>query len=244
MKSFVLLYLLPLMMAFGTNRSQIKEKSMHVTSNELQYLVREPKDKKVKAPLLVLLHGYGSNENDLFSIANQIPEYWFVVSVRAPFAMARNQYKWYDGERIGDKIVIDLETEEISRKALIQFIDQFVLEHNVDKSKVVTAGFSQGAGLGLSVALTEPDKVLAAACFSGRVMDQVKPLIKKTKALQAKQVFVGHGTADQRSPLKKVEAHKQWLEGFGMEVSLHTYPMGHSIVNEEIEEFVKWLNAL
>ena len=45
----------------------------------LYHLVREPKIKKDKNPLLLLLHGYGSNEEDLFSFATELPEDYYVV---------------------------------------------------------------------------------------------------------------------------------------------------------------------
>lgn len=211
---------------------------------DLEYLVRPPIDSTTPAPLLILLHGYGSNEKDLFTIGNQVPNSWFVVSVRAPFAMSATQFKWYDGELKGDKIIIDLVTEKQSRIALLQFIDQFVLEHNVDTKKVVMAGFSQGAGLGLTLALTEPEKIHAAACFSGRVMDQVKPSIMPHEALQSKEVFIGHGTEDHRSPLINIKENKLWLEAFGMKVTFNTYKMGHSVVPQEIDDFVLWIKGL
>ncbi|MBP8158132.1 MAG: phospholipase, partial [Flavobacterium sp.] len=64
-------------------------------SLSLHHLVREPKDKKNKNPLLLLLHGYGSNEEDLFSFASELPEEYYVISARAPFDMMYGSYAWY-----------------------------------------------------------------------------------------------------------------------------------------------------
>ncbi len=61
----------------------------------LHHLVREPKIKKDKNPLLLLLHGYGSNEEDLFSFASELPEDYYVVSARAPYDMMYGSYAWY-----------------------------------------------------------------------------------------------------------------------------------------------------
>ena len=51
----------------------------------LHHIIREAKTSNEKAPLLILLHGYGSNEEDLFSFASELPEEFFIVSVRAPY---------------------------------------------------------------------------------------------------------------------------------------------------------------
>jgi len=61
----------------------------------LEYLVREPKIKLDKNPLLVLIHGYGSNEEDLFSFAAELPDEYYIVSARAPYNMQYGSYAWY-----------------------------------------------------------------------------------------------------------------------------------------------------
>lgn len=53
----------------------------------LHYLIQEPKTIKDKNPLLILLHGYGSNEEDLFSFASELPNDYYIISVRAPFEL-------------------------------------------------------------------------------------------------------------------------------------------------------------
>ena len=64
-------------------------------SLSLYHLVRESKVVSEKSPLLVLLHGYGSDEEDLFSFADQLPADYFVISARAPIAMQPYGNAWY-----------------------------------------------------------------------------------------------------------------------------------------------------
>lgn len=92
-------------------KSQNNNNSM-TTDTSLQYIIRQSKDKNVSAHLLVLLHGHGSNENDLFSFSSQIPENWIVVSVRAPYKLGENSYRWYDVKMVNEKIVVNIEEEE------------------------------------------------------------------------------------------------------------------------------------
>ena len=61
----------------------------------LHHLVREPKIKLDQNPLLLLLHGYGSNEEDLFSFASELPDEYYVISARAPYDLMYGSYAWY-----------------------------------------------------------------------------------------------------------------------------------------------------
>ena len=66
-----------------------------MTNLSLEYLVRNPKTSKTNPPLLILLHGYGSNEQDLFSFAEELPDELLIISARAPLSMGFGSYAWY-----------------------------------------------------------------------------------------------------------------------------------------------------
>jgi len=61
----------------------------------LEYKIREPKIPTDNPPLLILLHGYGSNEDDLFSFAPELPEEFLIISARAPLTLGVDSYAWY-----------------------------------------------------------------------------------------------------------------------------------------------------
>ena len=73
---------------------------------DLQYIVREPENITSNTPLLILLHGYGSNEQDLFSFAPTLPEDWLIISFRAPFNTNYEGYSWYDIDLMDEKIAL------------------------------------------------------------------------------------------------------------------------------------------
>lgn len=222
-------------------------KSTHSIDKELmdlEYLVRQQQDTTKQAPVLILLHGYGSNEKDLFSFAEKIPDNWLVVSVRAPIILGNNKFKWYDVKLVDEKITMNFEDEEKSRKSLLRLIDQIISKYNVDKNKIVTAGFSQGANMALGLALTAPKKILAAGCFSGRFMQEIKPLIRDEEALKSKQVFISHGTEDQMLPIKYAEENQQILKNWGINIILSTDKVAHSISEKQLNDFVKWISGL
>ena len=67
----------------------------HMEQLSLQYIVREPTTQTKNTSLLILLHGYGSNEEDLFSFATELPDDLIIVSARAPQNLGFGSYAWY-----------------------------------------------------------------------------------------------------------------------------------------------------
>lgn len=118
------------------------------------------------------------------------------------------------------------------------------MKYKGDKNKIVTTGFSQEANMALGLALTKPEKILAAGCFSGRFMEEIKPLISNKTALQSKQVFISHGTEDQMLPLQYAEENKMILEDFGIKVKFSTDKVSHSISAKQLNDFVIWMQDL
>lgn len=127
----------------------------------LEYITRKPsKPSTGKAPLIILLHGYGSNEEDLFSFAEEIPEEYFIVSAKAPIAMQPYGNAWYHITIDGDGVkTSDNDGARESRDIIARFIDEIVAEYDVDKHNVTLLGFSQGTILSYAVALTYPEKL-------------------------------------------------------------------------------------
>ena len=81
-----------------------------------------------KPPLLVLLHGYGSNEEDLFGIEKAFDPNFLVVSVRAPVILNRGSYAWFSIDFTPEGSIPQMEEFEKSRQALLDFIDWAILE--------------------------------------------------------------------------------------------------------------------
>ncbi len=134
----------------------------------LKYLVREPKIKLDKNPLLLLLHGYGSNEEDLFSFAAELPDNYYVISARAPYDMQYGSYAWYAINFDADENKFsDHDQARSSRNLIANFIDELLANYPIDKNNVTLIGFSQGAILSYATALSHPEKIQKVVAMSG-----------------------------------------------------------------------------
>ncbi|MCZ8197095.1 MAG: hypothetical protein O9267_05780 [Flavobacterium sp.] len=211
------------------------------SETSLHYVIRESKDSVLKSPLLILLHGNGSNENDLFSLSNSVSNNWIVVSVRGPYQLAENSYRWYDVKMVNGKIVINIDEEERSRKKLIQLISEITQKYNVDSEKIIVAGFSQGANMSQSLGLSEPNLVVGFGVFSGRYVEEFTPYISKSIALKNSKAFIAYGSGDTMLPKTYATENITKLKELGIQITYCEDTNGHSISTKQWDEFSKWL---
>ena len=214
-------------------------------SLSLVHLVRKPRQiASAEPPLLLLLHGIGSNEHDLFSMGPHLDPRFFVATARAPIEMMQGGYAWFNLEFTADGgIVPDLEQAESSALLLVRFIDELVEAYGVDRRCVYLMGFSQGAMMSLSVALTRPDKVARVVAMSGRLPEQVAPNAGSLDEIRKLEIFVSHGTHDDVLPIANGRACRDRLEKLGVPLTYREYPMGHEVRAETLREITAWLTS-
>lgn len=211
-------------------------------SQSLYHIVREPKVKSENAPLLIMLHGYGSNEEDLFSFASELPDELFIVSARAPYDLQPYGHAWYaihftaDNEKFSDN-----EQAVTSRDLIATFIDELIEKYPVDKNNVTLLGFSQGTILSYSVALTYPEKVKNVIALSGYINEDILPDNIDKNKLSHLQFYVSHGTVDQVIPVTWANKAPLFLNNLDVSNSYSEFPVGHGVAPQNFFEFKKWL---
>nr|AOE08409.1 serine esterase, peptidase S9 family [uncultured bacterium] len=209
----------------------------------LEHLIQRPKDAgSGKAPLILLLHGYGSNEEDLFSFAPELPDHYFVVSAKAPRPMQPSGNAWYtihwdatDGKWSDDEEAIE------SRELISKFIDEVVTTYDLDPANVTLLGFSQGCILSYAVALTYPEKVKNIIGLSGYVNPDITAPKSDLDAYKHLSVFSSHGSVDQVIPVSAARQIPAYLDNLGISVKLNEYPVGHGVAPQNFYDLKDWL---
>lgn len=208
----------------------------------LKYKIREPKVIKDKNPLLLLLHGYGSNEEDLFSFASELPEEYFIISARAPYDLQYGSYAWYAINFDADENKFsDLEQAKTSRDLISNFIDELTSNYPIDKNNVTLIGFSQGTILSYAVALSNPDKVQRVVAMSGYLNLEIVAEDYLKNDLKNLKIFASHGTFDQVIPIDWARKAKPVLDNLGIATTYKEYPIGHGVSPQNFYDFKKWL---
>jgi phospholipase/carboxylesterase len=208
----------------------------------LHYLVRQPKIQTNKTPLVILMHGVGSNEQNMFSFADALPDNFLVVSARGPLTLRPDSYAWFQAQILPDRSIINEEQAENSRKEIIQFIDDLKNVEDFDEEQVYLMGFSQGGIMSYSVALTEPEKIKGIAVMSGRLLSEVKPLIVSDERLKKLNIFVSHGTHDSVLKFGYATDAVAYLHSKGLQSEFHQYPEDHTINQKMLGDVVNWLS--
>ncbi|MGO4821278.1 MULTISPECIES: alpha/beta hydrolase [unclassified Flavobacterium] len=208
----------------------------------LEFLIREPKIIKEKNPLLILLHGYGSNEEDLFSFASELPEEYYVISARAPYNMQYGSYAWYAiNFDANENKFSDNEQAKASRDLILKFIDELIATYPIDTNNVILTGFSQGAILSYAVALSHPDKVQKVVALSGYVNEEILENGYAHNDFSTLKIFHSHGTVDQVIPVAWARKTSPFLAQLNINATYKEYPIGHGVSPQNFYDFKNWL---
>lgn len=209
----------------------------------LHHVVRQPTTPQDgKPPVLILLHGIGSNERDMASLAPAMDPRFLVVSVRSPLTIGPDAFAWFQVRFTPQGPSIDATQAAAGWKLLTGFIQEIVGKHDGDPARVYLAGFSQGGIMALAAMLTAPEQVAGAVCMSGRLLPEVLPHAASQDRLAGKPILVLHGTADNKLGIDYARKARTSLEGLSLQVSYHEIPMGHEITPQSLGLATAWLS--
>ena len=208
----------------------------------LQYISREPNTISEKTSLLILLHGYGSNEEDLFSFATELPDDLIIISARAPQSLGFGSYAWYSINFTADQGKFSDIPEAIEARELIaSFIDEIQEKYNITPNKTFLLGFSQGTILSYSVALNYPEKVQKVIALSGYIITDLLQKNLETCNYTNLDFFISHGNVDQVIRVEWANKAPQFLNELQIKNCYQEYPVGHGVAPKNFFDFKKWI---
>lgn len=208
----------------------------------LTHLVREPRGRgPAPPPLLLLLHGIGSNEQDLFGLAPYLDERFLIVSARAPVALGYGGYGWFQIEFTPAGMAADVEQARASLNLLPGFIDALVETYRADAGRVYLAGFSQGAMMSLALLLARPELLAGVVAMSGRLPRQVLEREPDAGALAGKPLLITHGLHDQVLSVQNGREARDYFRELPVELTYREYPMAHEVNAESLRDVTDWL---
>lgn len=209
----------------------------------LEYIHRVPKIKSLnKPPLLLLIHGYGSNEADLFSFADHLPDPFLVVSVRAPQTLGPQSYAWYSiNFNDTDGNYSDIPEALIAKEKIMTFLESLKTVLPYDENNVTLLGFSQGTILSYALALSYPEKFKNICALSGYIKAELISEPKDENIYKKLNFFISHGTQDQVIPIQWSEKAPAYLNALGINNYFKSYPAGHGVTPQNFNDLNKWL---
>lgn len=204
-----------------------------------------------KPPLLLLLHGIGSNEWDLYGLVPYLDDRFHVLSLRAPITLAPNSFAWFEVHFSPTGPRIRPDQAEASRQRLITFIEKAPAIYGTEPGQVYLMGFSQGAIMSLALTLTRPDLLAAVVAMSGRTLPELfepqPPLgghLAPVEELEDFPLLVVHGLQDQVLPIHYGRATQEHFAPLPVQLAYKEYDIGHTISQESLADISAWLTAL
>lgn len=209
-----------------------------------EHVIREPLTKSSKKPpMLILLHGLGSNENDLFKFSNSLDSRLLIVSPRGPITISEGDYSWFSlTVKQGQFHYVESEIDA-NRKKLLAYIDQLVTTYDVNPEAVYVGGFSQGAIMSLYLGMTAPDKIAGVISLSGQLYPNFRKQTKLGKDFDDLDILITHGTEDNVLPYDDMKKSALYLLSSGANVETKWYETGHTVNKDNLKDFIYWIST-
>jgi phospholipase/carboxylesterase len=207
-------------------------------------------------PLIVLLHGLGGDENVMWIFERALPASATVISPRAPIRivpgtpyaeLVENGYSWL---RPAPLPQVDRATFATAIEVLQRFIEVAIETYEIDRRRVISIGFSQGAAMSYALSLALPDQIAGVIALSGFMPEGEGGQVAQAAETQALPhaprcgYLILHGLEDNLVPIEWARKARTTLESMGAAVEYHEYPVGHKVSPQGLRDIEAWLKRI
>ena len=208
----------------------------------LKYITVLPDDYNpdVRYPLLIMLHGFGANMQDLAGLAPVINSRGYVYACpNAPIAFdlggGQAGYGWTSPRG-------DATPEEMQRAETLlgEFFDEVLEQFQVAPGRSVLLGFSQGGGMTYRCGLSRADTFAGLVALSASLPDP-KELEDRLPEDRNQPIFIAHGRSDPLIPAESAANAQRFLKEAGYSPEYHEYNMAHEISSEVLSDLSTWM---
>jgi len=207
-------------------------------------LVKPDSDKEIKN-IVVLLHGYGGDGNDIAQVTLNwkrfLPNTLFICP-NAPEVCSINPsgYQWFDLSQDNEQLILN--ESKKNEKILKKFLDEVKEKFSLSNSKICLSGFSQGCMMSINVGLSSDEKYSGILGFSGKIISK----IDLSKRINHKpEILLIHGENDDIVPCVKSLEAKDFLERNKVLVKLEIIKnCGHHIPIEASSIGLKFIKKI
>lgn len=197
-----------------------------------------------KAPLIIMLHGYGSDENDLFSFASELPSKYAIISLKAPIQMQPYGNAWYSIHFDNTNGKFNNTEEAIASRDLVSnCIDEIIEKYPIDKNNITLLGFSQGTILSFSIALSYPEKVKRVIGLSGYIDKELITNNYSENDFSNLKIYSSHGSSDQVIPVEWARKTAPFLKELNIPCHYSEFPVGHGVAPQNFYDLKDWLQT-
>ncbi len=205
---------------------------MKQPTTQLIYTTFPAREPGPDRPALILLHGRGTDENDLTGLIPFFDKRFDVYSIRAPYPFEYGGWTWFVLNEDG---AYGRKEFDASLGQLLDFVSQ------LENPSTYVVGFSMGSMMALAAGLTHPELFKGVVAQSGLVPEQADHLVMKWDGLEDCGFCITHGVYDPVLPIDHGRRAKELFAHSNASVFYKEYPMGHEISQESLADVAAWL---
>ncbi|MBS1651827.1 MAG: dienelactone hydrolase family protein [Bacteroidetes bacterium] len=211
----------------------------------LDYKLFKPEKYTYNTPLLVILHGYGSNENDLFDFSKGYENKFIVLSLGGPLKAGEGK-AWFNLEFLQNKnFKYDYKEVELSRKKIQEAISKTCRQLVIDSSNVILMGFSQGAIMAYDIAFKSTLKIKGVLALSGLLLPETIKNKTVFSKIQNTRFYIAHGYSDNTIDVSEADkVNELFTKNQIKNVLFKKYQMPHTFCGDELRDIKSFLFKL
>lgn len=187
------------------------------------------------APTLLLLHGTGGDERDLLGLGPALSPGAGLLSPRGQ-VLERGMPRFF--RRLAEG-VFDLDDLRKRTDDLANFVTNAAAHYGFDASRVIAAGFSNGANIAASLLLLRPEVLAGAILFRAMVPLVPDPLTTRP----GRHALVSNGSADPLIGAAETDRLAALLGAAGVDVTVRIQRAGHELTQNDVTQAREWLAA-
>jgi len=193
-------------------------------------------DLNKKYPTIYTLHGKGSDENNMYHLVEPLNEQFIIIGIRGNLRLGMG-YQYYELKSLGNPI---REMFDVAIQDLESFIRYVTEKYPIDSNKRYVLGFSQGAILSMSLALTMGHQLKGIVALNGYVPHFVKTEYS-LQSVEDVSMFISHGEFDSVFPVQIGYETAEYFQNMTSHVTFNIYSSDHGVIAKNRNDLVQWL---
>ncbi|WP_201002844.1 alpha/beta hydrolase [Paenibacillus glycanilyticus] len=187
-------------------------------------------------PAIFTLHGKGSNERNMHGLVESLSDDFIIIGIRGNLRLGAG-YQYYELKSLGNPV------RDLFDQAAVQleaFIKEATTQYPIDPQRRYLLGFSQGAILAMTLALTMGNGLRGVVALNGYVPGFVKdeyPL----QSVEQVAFFISHGEYDSVFPVSIGYENEAYFRELTPKLTFKTYKSDHGVTEENQRDFLQWI---
>ncbi len=231
------------LVACGSNGAPVRSQPATSASTWVERVAEPRQAVTGPPPLLVLLHGIGADENDLFPLARQLDLRFKVVSLRAPHDYHTGHAWFHIDFGPAGTVIPDVAQARATLADLVGWLADAPARLGTDPARTFLLGFSQGAMMSVGVLRTTPERLAGVVALSGRADETLFEVRAARDAIARVPLLVAHGIYDDVLPIENGRHTRDAFQGLSRDFMYREFPVRHGIDEAELTLVAAWLTA-